>query len=553
METTNDSPKTTCDGLGLKRLAAAGLAWLERHAPSVDALNVFPVPDGDTGKNMMLTMRKAYEEVSSVSDSGAGMIARKLAQGALMGARGNSGVILSQLWRGLARVFDGHETFDAELLARGLREATETAYRGVSQPVEGTLLTVSREIADEAERAVAEGVRDLITMLERIVGRCREAVARTPEQLPILKRAGVVDAGGQGLAVILEGMLNQLRGIELIPEIEARAGAVAAVEPHPELEPGEEGYGYDVQFILIGQDMDVDEVRRNIEAMGVSTVVVGDERTIKVHVHVNDPGQPLSYGASLGQLMDVVVENLQMQYQEFVGKGSPAEVPLVAGEEQATISVVAVASGDGLAEIFKSLKVAKIVSGGQTMNPSTEDILAAINELVTPGVIVLPNNKNIIMAAEQAAQMADRSRVVVVPTRTIPQGFSAMLAFDPEGDLDEVAEQMAEASMDVETGEVTFATRSVELNGVNVEAGQVIGLHNGELKVAGDDLADVVEKLLGEMGAEECEIITLYYGEGVTRSEAEALKARLEQRYPDQEIEVHAGGQPHYPYLLGVE
>lgn len=566
MESKSDQQPTrpgevmrSCDGQALKRLAQAGLAWLEQNYETVNALNVFPVPDGDTGTNMLLTMRSACKEVADSDEVHVGRMAQKIYNGALMGARGNSGVILSQLWRGFARGLADEAWLDADGLVRGFEEAVNTAYQAVQEPVEGTMLTVAREAYEEAAQAVRQ-TTDLREVLERVVQRCHLSVQRTPELLDVLREAGVVDSGGMGLAYILEGMLRYLKGEEMVPAGEAMV-VEEATELQSALEPEDElGYGYDVQFLLKGQGLDVNRIRADIEAMGDSTLVVGDSELIKVHVHVHDPGVPLSYGAARGILQDVVVENMQEQYQEFVAHaGGPQQVTSTPQAvepppiEEGAIAAVTVAPGDGLARIFYSLGAGKVISGGQTMNPSTKEIIEAIESLPTDKVIVLPNNKNIIMAAEQAMKQVNGKEVRVVPTHTIPQGIAALLALNPEGDLDQVTEAMKESSRMVETGEVTVSTRNAKVNGVKVRKGQIIGLHNDSLVVAGEDVNTVVLELLEKMGTGDFELITLYYGEDVSAEEAEALAERLEEIYPDHEIEVREGGQAHYFYILSVE
>jgi len=535
------------DGQELKEWVRAGLAWLQNHQEAINALNVFPVPDGDTGTNMVLTMQSAWSEVARSPEREVGKVAHKVAHGALMGARGNSGVILSQIWRGLARSLDGKEVLTGADLAVALQEGAQTAYKGVIRPVEGTILTVAREVAEAASEA-ARRSEDLVYILEQVVRRARDAVARTPDLLPVLAEAGVVDAGGQGLYVILEGMLRHLRGESVAEDLRlTRAVDLTAAAPMP----AEEGYGYDVQFIIVGQGLDVEAIRRDIDAMGESTLVVGDPSTVKVHVHVPDPGVPLSYAVKLGSLRDVVVEDMQAQYQQFVeGRERP---PVLSAPMSATeIATVAVVAGEGLARVFQSLGAAAIVRGGQTMNPSTEEILQAVESVPSNRVVILPNNKNIILAAQQARDLSDK-RVVVVPTRTIPQGIAAILALNYQADLETNARVMTEAAEEVQTGEVTVATRDVTLNGVSVRQGQVIGIHDGELVVAGDTPDEVVEALLERMNPSELEIVTLYYGADVTAEAAEALAERLEEKYPDLEFEVIEGGQPHYFYIISAE
>jgi DAK2 domain fusion protein YloV len=549
---------TTCDGPAFKHLSAASLAWLEQNYEAVNQLNVFPVPDGDTGTNMLLTLRAAYHEIAANDSPDVGVIADKLAYGAIMGSRGNSGTILSQLFRGFAQALSGKRQFDATLLAASAREAVKMAYKAVQAPVEGTILTVARETAEEIEVAVEE-TSDLKLILERAVVRARLAVARTPDLLPILKKAGVVDAGGQGLMLIFEGMLRYANGEELTaPGIEQTEHLAALQDVLRS--PDARGYGYDVQYILHGKNLDLDAVRAAIGSMGNSMVVVGDSSMIKVHIHVHDPGIPISYGISLGVISDVVVENMQEQTEDYIAmrQSQPTEA---SSERPATvnpgdIAVVAVAPGDGLRRVFRDLGAAYVVSGGQTMNPSTEEFLHAIRSLNTDEIIILPNNKNVILAAEQAAKLAvegQELRVAVVPTRTVPQGITAMLSYTAGGDFDSVAEAMRDARHNVVTGEVTTATRSVELDGLNVESGQVIGLVDGNLAVSGHDLSDVVRDLLERMAARDHEVITVYYGDHVTEAEADALVNDLRSIYPHQEFDLIQGGQPHYHYILSAE
>ncbi|MBX3054952.1 MAG: DAK2 domain-containing protein [Anaerolineae bacterium] len=544
-----------CNGQQYKKMARAGLIWLEQNHQYVNSLNVFPVPDGDTGTNMLLTMRSAYGRVQDKDDTHVGKMADTLAQGALMGARGNSGVILSQIWRGLARGLKDKETFDAQDLAAALQTAADTAYGGVMRPVEGTILTVIREGATEATDAASKSL-DLRFVLERTLGRCKQALERTPDLLPILKQAGVVDSGGQGLVYVLEGMLRYVNGQMGSLDEAARAVAPALhTITAQELAMPEGGHlenPYDVQFILMGQNLNVAEVRARIDAMGDSTVVVGDETTIKVHIHVKDPGEPISYGISLGKITDVVVENMQLQMEEIVhGGGQVVEAPSPA-IEPGQIGVVAVAAGSGLANIFRSLGAAFVVNGGQTNNPSTEEIFQAIQEVPTDKIIILPNNKNIILAAEAARDLSPKE-VAVAPTLTAPQGFSAMLAYDPDGDLQETAVAMTTSAREVATGEITRATRSVSLDGIEVKDGEMIGLVNGRLCASGPEITQVLQDVLQKMELDDRELLSLYFGADVTAADAATIAAQIEESYPDIEVEILPGGQPHYYYILGAE
>lgn len=547
-----------CNGQQLRKMAHAGLLWLDQNHEEVNALNVFPVPDGDTGTNMLLTMRSAYKQIMKNESEHVGQVASDLSHGALMGARGNSGVILSQIWRGLAKPLKEKETFNADDLAEALKSAADTAYGGVMRPVEGTILTVIRSGADEAANAV-EITKDLRFMLDRVIESCQQTLEKTPDMLPILKQAGVVDSGGQGLVYILEGMLKYAQGELSLEEVStSRAVATAIDAPaqaHAIPDGGDLEYPYDVQFILMGQDLNVTEVRDKIDSMGDSTVVVGDENTIKVHIHVADPGEPLTYGIGLGKVTDVVVENMQMQMEEIIGE--PAAVnktePTPAIQvEPGQIGVVAVSPGDGFADIFRSLGVAHVVNGGQTNNPSTEEIFQAIQDIPTDKIIILPNNKNIFLASE-AAQKLSPKQVSVIHTRTIPQGFGAMLHHEPDGDLAETATAMEESLTDVTTGEITQATRTVTIDDVDVNEGEILGLVNGRLCTSGATLNGVLGRMLAEMDMEERELVSLYYGADVTEKDAQQVADKIEELYPDVEVEVHFGGQAHYFYVLGAE
>jgi fatty acid kinase len=534
-----------CDGQTFRQLIQAGLAWLERHQAAINALNVYPVPDGDTGTNMLLTMQAAYAEIKDSPGDNVGAMAQKVAKGALMGARGNSGVILSQIFRGLARSLDNEATFNAVQFASALREAAATAYKGVIKPVEGTILTVAREAAEAGVNAAASS-GDLRYVLDRVTSEARHSVTRTPSLLPVLAEAGVVDAGGQGLFIILEGMLRLMRG----EPVTADTALTAAVDLRPLHPESKEGYGYDVQFIIHGDDLDIEAIRQTMTGLGESVLVVGDSEAVKVHVHVPDPGVPLGYGASLGSLSRVIVENMQEQYQEYILNQSRRPAPVT--EPLGKIGTVVVASGQGLTKVFESLGASAVVRGGQTMNPSTEDILKAIEGVPSNDVIVLPNNKNIVLTAAQAKSLSQKN-VHVVPTITIPQGITALLALNYQADLATNARVMEEAAESIQTAEITRAVRSVQINGMSVQEGEIIGMVNGALKVKGSSPSEVALAALGQMDTELYEIITLYYGESITADEAEQIAAEITGRYPGQGIEVVDGGQLHYYYIISVE
>ena len=542
------------DGQGLKRLVEAALAWLRYHQAAINALNVFPVPDGDTCTNMLLTMQSAWAEIQNSPEENISQVTQAIAHGALMGARGNSGVILSQLWRGFARSLDGKHTLAAADVPAAMREACDTAYKGVIKPVEGTILTVSRAVAEAAEKAQRDS-EDLVYILERIVTRAREAVANTPNQLEILKQAGVVDSGAQGLAVILEGMLRYLHGESVEADRAMEAAVDLKVPPNAEIDAGDvaQGYSYDVQCIIKGRGLNVDEARTHIGAMGLSTLVVGDAETIKVHVHVPRPSMVLAYAETLGRLHDVVIEDMAAQYQQFLlGRSAPPIQAPTYHLKPDDIATLAVVPGEGLTRVFQSLGATAIVPGGQTMNPSTQEFVQLLEALPSDRALILPNNSNVILAARQAAELS-KKQALVVPTKTIPQGIAAMLAFNDQRDLETNARAMETAAQHVKTGEVTSATRSVDFNGLKVEQGQIVGLLNDTLAAAGASIEEVVWSLLEQMGASELEIVTLYYGHGIQPAVADTLGNAVRERYADLEVEVVEGGQPHYHYIISAE
>lgn len=546
-----------CTGTQLRKMTRAGLLWLEQNRDHVNSLNVFPVPDGDTGTNMLLTMRSAYARIEDSSETHVGKVAAQIAQGALMGARGNSGVILSQIWRGLAAGLSNKEVFKTADLAQAFQNASDTAYKGVMRPVEGTILTVIREGAAEAADAARKS-EDLRFMLERVLERCQQALERTPDLLPILRQAGVVDSGGQGLVYILEGMMrysqgklsldSHLEGGWVATQTEEATTAQARAVP----EGGSLKFPYDVQFLISGRNLNVFEVRSRIDAMGDSTVVVGDDKTIKVHIHVKDPGEPLSYGISVGHISDVVVENMQEQMEDIIHHGSSVMAPALPEITSDQVGVVSIASGPGLAGVFKSLGPVYVLNGGQTNNPSTEEIFQAIEQLPTDKVIVLPNNKNIFLAAEAARDLSLK-QVEVVHSRTIPQGITALMSLKPDGDVKGNAAAMESSLSLVKTGEITRATRTVDLDGVAVKEGSIIGLVEGSLCVSGPDEDAVLDDILERMEIAECDILTIYFGADVTMDHAAEMASRIAERYPDVEVEVVEGGQAHYYYILGAE
>jgi len=538
------------DGNGLKILLEAGLTWLRTNQEIVNALNVFPVPDGDTGTNMVLTMQAAIDEASQQRDPNVGATARAVAQGALMGARGNSGVILSQIWRGFARALDHYDTMDAPLLVKALQESRSTAYKGVVRPVEGRILTVIKDMANHAETTLKE-TDELNQLLIEIVEAAEVSVAKTPDLLPILKQAGVVDAGGKGLLLIFEGMLRFLQD-------EPLDTALAEVKPLSEMnlddamETVEPGQDYEVVIDFTPDNtLDLEAYFSGLSEIGTSIQVGEGDGMYRMHIHVPTENRyhPIDYTMTLGTIQKVMMENLLDQMNNNKKNADNLKLATVQPGE---IAVVAVSPGYGLSKIFASLGAAAIVTGGQTMNPSVKEILAAFENLPTDKVIILPNNKNIVLAAEKAASVTVK-KVKVIPTVNAPQGFSAMLRLVLDGDFEETVESMNESLDEVDTGEITTATRSVEIDGLQVKKGQVIALLNGKLIASTKTIEEACEQLLQEAKAEDFERITLFYGENINNNHANQLADRIRSAYPNHEVEIHEGGQAHYQLILAIE
>ncbi len=546
------------DGQDLRKAIVAGADWLEEHREVINALNVFPVPDGDTGSNMSATMQAAVRDIKTSSESVAGTVAARIAHGALLGARGNSGVILSQILRGIAQGLDKKTTFTASDLANAFSEASRLAYRAVIKPVEGTILTVVRETAEAATHSAERG-DDLVGLMQEAVVAARLSVARTPDLLPALKQAGVVDSGGQGFCTILEGIWRYIRG-------EAGGGNTTITLPSAPLTATtethvkkgrvtvEEEFGYEVVFLLYGKSLDMESIRQTIIDMGgVSTVVAGDEQLLKVHTHTATPGKILDYGVGLGSLMDINIENLQAQSLSYAA-ASEAEHAEDAQEQAQTVSIatVAVVSGTGFEHVYRDLGVNALVSGGQTMNPSIEELLAAVDASPAEKVIILPNNGNVILSAQQVVSLTQKE-VYVVPCDTLPQGIAALLSFNYDADFAANCQAMTEAAQHIQTAEITTAVRTVQIGGVRVREGDYIGLINGNLTIAGQHMERVINDTLERMGIDQYEIVTLYYGEDIPADEAQQTAQRIKQRYSHLEIEVVNGGQPYYAYIVSAE
>ena len=540
------------DGQALKRLVEAGMTWLKTNQQTVNALNVFPVPDGDTGTNMSLTMNSAWSEIKDSGEKHVGRMAARIAQGALMGARGNSGVILSQLWRGFARALQDHDVIDGPGLVQAFADARDTAYKGVVKPVEGTILTVAKDTATAAADALGE-TQDPIEILERCVAAADVSVDNTPELLPVLKQAGVVDSGGKGLFYILEGSLRHIYGEPLDAPL-ATLQPLSSLKFDNAMEAVEEGQDYEVVVDFFpNSQFELRKFYDRLEQMGTSIQVGEGEGMYRMHIHVplEKRYEPVDYVMSIGTITKVAMENLVAQMDDIGSKSRGTKLEL-AKVQPNQIGVVVVSPGAGLSRIFASLGVAAIVEGGQTMNPSTQEILAAFENLPTDNIIVLPNNKNIVMTANQAREVTVKN-VAVVPSKSIPQGLAAMLVHDPDGELAAVAAKMTKSLDNVKTGEITVATRSVEIDGVNVKQGEVIALLDGKLLASAASVEQALMELLAKAGADEHELVTLIYGEDVNQNEANRLSDVVRQAHPKLEIELQNGGQPHYQFIISIE
>lgn len=541
------------DGIQLLALFQGAATWLEQQVARINALNVFPVPDGDTGTNMNLTLSAALKKVNP--HSSVGEIARLVSTGAMYGARGNSGVILSQILRGMAHALAGHDLCDPALLVEALVEGSRTAYRGASEPREGTILTVSREAAEAAKAALQAESTSLEKVLAAAVAGARASVDRTPDLLEVLRKAGVVDAGGEGYFVVLEGMLRTLRGDSL--EYISHSGEqeqFATVEddgPH-------EGFGFCTNVLLSGENLAFDEIRAHMQSVGESVVVVGDTELIRIHIHTPRPGDILNYLVERGTITQVEIANMDLQ-REAIKQQQTAQQKVLPGvvypsdrSHSTPYGTVVVAPGKGFVELFLGLQADAVVLGGQTMNPSTQDILEAIEAIPQNEIVVLPNNGNVIRSAEEARRLSQKT-IHVVPTRTVPQGISALLGRNLQLDFAAYTAAMERAMGNVTTIEITKAVRDADFDGVVVRAGQIIALLDGKLALADDQQDRLIDAILAQAKLDEHDVLTLYYGQQVTLEEAEALAERLRQAYPDQEIEVQAGDQPHYDYIMGIE
>ncbi|MGM0165289.1 DAK2 protein [Enterococcus sp. AZ135] len=549
-----------------QEMVEAGAKRLQVNAEYVNSLNVFPVPDGDTGTNMNLSMTSGATAVVNSASEKVGELANVLAKGLLMGARGNSGVILSQLFRGFSKSILDVDTLNAEDLAKALVHGVETAYKAVMKPVEGTILTVARESAKAGERK-ARQTDDVIEVMTAVVKSGKKALDKTPDMLPVLKEVGVVDSGGQGLLFIYEGFLNALNGdfqaddtYEPSPaEMDEMVNAEHHRSIQGQLATADIKFGYCTEIMVrlgegptVDSNFDYDTFRNYLDGIGDSLLVVNDDEIVKVHVHTEHPGEVMNYGQKFGALIKVKVDNMRLQHETILEHDEEVAAFEAAPVEHQPYAVIAIAAGEGVQELFKSLGVAYVISGGQTMNPSTEDILKAIKEVNADQVIVLPNNKNIFMAADQAAEVADIP-VAVVPSKTVSQGMTAMLAFNGDQSLEDNKTAMTEMLESVVSGQITNAIRDTAIDGVEIHEGDYLGMIDGKIILSEADKYQAALDTLNKMISEDIEIITIIVGEEGTQTEAEKLSEAIEASYPDLEVEIHEGKQPVYPYLLSAE
>lgn len=549
-----------------QEMVEAGAKRLQVNAEYVNSLNVFPVPDGDTGTNMNLSMTSGATAVVNSASDKVGELANVLAKGLLMGARGNSGVILSQLFRGFSKAILDVDTLNAEDLAKALVHGVETAYKAVMKPVEGTILTVARESAKAGERK-ARQTDDVVEVMSTVVKYGKKALDKTPDMLPVLKEVGVVDSGGQGLLFIYEGFLNALNGefqaddtYEPSPaEMDEMVNAEHHRSVQGQLATEDIKFGYCTEIMVrlgegptVDSNFDYDTFRNYLDGIGDSLLVVNDDEIVKVHVHTEHPGEVMNYGQKFGALIKVKVDNMRLQHETILEHDEEVAEFEAAPTERKPYAVIAIAAGEGVQELFKSLGAAYVISGGQTMNPSTEDILKAIKEVNADQVIILPNNKNIFMAADQAAEVADVP-VAVVPSKTVSQGMTAMLAFNGEQSLEENKTAMTEMLDSVVSGQITNAIRDTAIDGVEIHEGDYLGMVDGKIILSEADKYQATLDTLNKMISEDIEIITIIVGEEGTQAEAEKLSEAIEASYPDLEVEIHEGKQPVYPYLLSAE
>lgn len=539
------------NGIVFKQMVINGANNLANRSKYVDQLNVFPVPDGDTGTNMSMTMTAGAKELVSLEEASIGKVAKVLSRGLLMGARGNSGVILSQLFRGFATGLEGKDEADIEDIAKALESGVKTAYKAVMKPIEGTILTVARESA-EAAGAKYETVETIVDLYDLVVNEMQISLNRTPELLPVLKEVGVVDSGGQGLLYIFEGFLKALKGETIVLEAQIEATGESA---QTALSSDEVEFGYCTEFIIRLDEertpFKEDVFRGRLEKLGNSIVVVQDEDIVKVHVHTLTPGDALNLAQKHGEFVKLKIENMTEQHNEIIGQNAPQSEP--AKREQAEYGIISVVAGEGIKHLFEEQGCHYVIEGGQTMNPSTEDFLKAIDELNAKNIIILPNNSNIIMAANQAAQVTEDVNVVVVPSKTIPQGYTALMMFNEHASVEDNTEEMNQAITEVKSGQVTYAVRDTQMNGVDIKENDFIGILDKDIIVSVPERFESACALVDKMIDEDSEIVTILYGEGVDEDEADELAEYIENKYDDVEVTIFDGQQPVYSYIISVE
>ncbi|MBO0996921.1 DAK2 domain-containing protein [Bacillus sp. SD075] len=553
---------TSLNGKRFAEMIIQGANHLAANAQMVDALNVFPVPDGDTGTNMNLSMTSGAKEVQNNVQEHIGKVGTSLSRGLLMGARGNSGVILSQLFRGFAKAIEHKSEINSEEFAQAFEAGVQTAYKAVMKPVEGTILTVAKDAAKQAVSSAAEHV-DLIQVMEEIVTEANASLKRTPDLLPVLKEVGVVDSGGQGLVFVYEGFLAELKG-EALPVRSANGPSMddmISAEHHMNVQghmnTEDIVYGYCTEFMvrlesekLANESFDEEKFRNDLSEYGDSLLVISDDEVVKVHIHSEQPGTCLNYGQQYGSLIKMKIDNMREQHTAIVGDtNTPLQTKPSTKEKYAVVSV---AMGAGISELFKSIGAKSVIEGGQTMNPSTEDIVKAVEESHADHVIILPNNKNIIMAANQAADVLG-DHVTVIPTKTVPQGMAALLAFNPSLDAEENKKAMNEALSHVKTGQITYAVRDTNIDGLTIETGDFMGIAEGTIKVKDKDMTQAAKNLLSHMIDEDSEILTILYGEDAAAEDVEGLVAFCNENFEDVEVEVHNGKQPLYSFIFSIE
>ena len=550
------------DAAMLQKMFIAGAKNIEARKEYINELNVFPVPDGDTGTNMTLTILAAAKEVASIEEPNLQDLSKAISSGSLRGARGNSGVILSQLFRGFTRGIAGEEEVSVPVLAKGFEKAVETAYKAVMKPKEGTILTVAKGGADKAAE-LAKETDDVETFCQQVLSYMKEVLEKTPDMLPVLKEAGVVDSGGQGLVTVLEGCVDALMGKEIdFENLKAEpVKKVASTMDSSEVSTADIKFGYCTEFIIMLDKTftmdDEQEFKGYLSSIGDCVVVVADDEVVKVHVHTNDPGLAIQKALTYGALSNMKIDNMRLEHTEKVikeaEKRGATEQEQKKTEPKKTYGFISVSVGEGLSEIFTELGVDYLIEGGQTMNPSTEDMLNAIDKVNAENIFILPNNKNIILAAEQAAELTEDKNIIVVPTKTIPQGITAVINFMEDKSPEENAETMAEEIQNVKSGQVTYAVRDTSIDGKEIHIGDIMGIGESGIQAVGKDIAATTMELLSTMIDEDASLVSVFYGEGMKEEDAQNIADQMEEKYPDVEVEVQFGGQPVYYYIISVE